>query len=197
MFSPIDFIEKKRDGGTHKREEFHDFIKYLMSDTIPLYQLSAWLMAVYFNGLSDGEMMDLTLELAGSGEEYKFPKELMIVDKHSTGGVGDKATLVLLPLASACGAKISKLSGPGLGFTGGTVDKLESIPGMQMHLSKEQFLKQLNEIGCAVSGHSKELAPAEGIFYRTRDVTGTVPSTALITTSILSKARRGSRWICI
>ena len=191
MFSMINFIEKKRDGGAHSQEEFHQLIKLLLADKPPIYQLSAWLMAVYFKGLTGDEMMYLTEELAGSGDTYKFPPELKVVDKHSTGGVGDKASMIVLPAAAACGAVISKLSGPGLGITGGTVDKLESIPGMRVHLTREQFLQQLKQVHCAISGHSKELAPAEGIFYRTRDVTGTVPSIPLITTSILSKKLAG------
>ncbi|MEG1823410.1 MAG: thymidine phosphorylase [Cloacibacillus sp.] len=190
-FSMIDFIEKKRDKGGHEPLEFHSLITGLMDKTIPSYQLAAWLMAVYFNGLDDNEIMALTQELAASGVTYKFPAEHSVVDKHSTGGVGDKTSLVLIPLAAACGASISKLSGPGLGFTGGTVDKLEAIPGMRMHLTNEEFLSQLGKIGCAISGHSPKLAPAEGIFYTLRDVTGTVPSNALITTSIVSKKLAG------
>lgn len=191
MFNMIEFIEKKRDKGRHGREEFSELIARLMAGEAPDYQLSAWLMAAYLNGLDENETMYFTESLAKSGETYSFPSDLHIVDKHSTGGVGDKTTLVLLPLAAACGAVVSKLSGPGLGFTGGTVDKLESIPGMRMHLEPEEFLEQVSRIGCAISGHSKQLAPAEGRFYKLRDVTGTVPSTELITASIVSKKLAG------
>lgn len=191
MFNMIEFIEKKRDRGRHGKEEFNYLIAKLMAGEVPDYQLSAWLMAAFLNGLDEDETMFFTEALAKSGETYSFPADLHIVDKHSTGGVGDKATLVLLPLAAACGAVVSKLSGPGLGFTGGTVDKLESIPGMRMHLEPEEFLAQVRRIGCAISGHSKQLAPAEGCFYKLRDVTGTVPSTELITASIVSKKLAG------
>ena len=191
MFNMIEFIEKKRDGGTHERGEFQDMVASLMAGEAPDYQLSAWLMAAYLNGLTDGEIMLFTEALAYSGEVYKYPGDLNIVDKHSTGGVGDKTTIVLLPLAAACGAVVSKLSGPGLGITGGTVDKLEAIPGMNMHLEPEQFMAQIKKIGCAISGHSKHLAPAEGKFYKLRDVTGTVPSIPLITSSIVSKKLAG------
>lgn len=190
-FNIIEFIETKRDHGTHDRAAFHSLITELMRSKIPHYQLSAWLMAAFLNGLDDDETVALTEELAHSGEVYTYPPELRVVDKHSTGGVGDKTTLILLPLAASCGVVVSKLSGRGLGITGGTVDKLEAIPGMNMHLTPEHFLKQVKEIGCAVSGHSKQLAPAEGLFYAMRDVTGTVPSIPLITTSIVSKKLAG------
>lgn len=191
MLNLIDFIEKKRDGGRHTRAEFRELISLVMAGKAPDYQLAAWLMAAYLNGLDADETMYFTEALANSGSRHVFPEELHVVDKHSTGGVGDKATIVLLPLAASCGARISKLSGPGLGVTGGTVDKLESIPGMRMHLTPEEFVAQIRSIGCAVSGHSKELAPAEGVFYKLRDVTGTVPSIPLITSSIIGKKLAG------
>ncbi|OUO91895.1 thymidine phosphorylase [Cloacibacillus sp. An23] len=187
MLSMIDFIEKKRDGGSHSREELQSFVRGVMDGSVPDYQSAAWLMAVYFRGLDEGELVSFTEALADSGDRYSFPPELHVVDKHSTGGVGDKTTLVLLPLAAACGARLSKLSGPGLGFTGGTVDKFESIPGMRMHLTPEEFSSQMKKIGCAISGHSLRLAPAEGKFYSLRDVTGTVPSVQLVASSIISK----------
>ena len=190
-FNMVDFIEKKRDGGAHSKEELQALVAKTVSGELPEYQLSAWLMAVYFNGLGDDETMHFTEALADSGERYAFPEDMRVVDKHSTGGVGDKTTLILLPLAAACGAVVSKLSGPGLGYTGGTVDKFESIPGMKMHLASDEFIAQARRIGCAVSGHSKELAPAEGKFYKLRDVTGTVPSIPLITSSIVSKKLAG------
>lgn len=191
MFNMIDFLEKKRDKGAHSKEEFDEFVSKTVSSEIPTYQLSAWLMAAYLNGLNQDEVVYFTDALARSGDIYSFPDDLKVVDKHSTGGVGDKTTLVLLPLAASCGAVVSKLSGRGLGFTGGTVDKLESIPGMRMSLSRDEFISQIRRIGCAVSGHSRQLAPAEGVFYKLRDVTGTVPLIALITASIVSKKLAG------
>lgn len=191
MFNPLDFIERKRDGGRHPDTEIKAFVHAVMSGEIRDYQLSAWLMAVCFQGLDDGEMTALTDALGHSGDVIEYPGGMSIVDKHSTGGVGDKATLVLVPLVASLGARVSKLSGPGLGFTGGTVDKLESIPGMRMHLSAKEFYDQIGRIGCAISGHSLQLAPAEGKLYSMRDVTGTVPSLSLITTSILSKKLAG------
>ena len=190
-FNMLDLIEKKRTGKPNSKEELQTMVAKTISKELPDYQLAAWLMAVCFNGLNDDELMYFTQALADSGERYTFPADMHIVDKHSTGGVGDKATLILLPLASCCGASVSKLSGPALGYTGGTVDKFESIPGMNMKLDSAEFLSQVRRIGCAVSGHSKELAPAEGIFYKLRDVTGTVPSIPLITSSIVSKKLAG------
>lgn len=186
-----DLIKKKRDGGSHSQEELRFIIDAYVRGDIPDYQISAWLMAAFLNGLDDEELMYFTQALAHSGETMNYPPEERIIDKHSTGGVGDKTTLVLIPLVAACGSKISKLSGPGLGYTGGTIDKLESIPKMNLHLSEVEFRNQVNKIGCAISGHSVKLAPAEGKFYRLRDVTGTVPSIPLITASIVSKKLAG------
>jgi len=191
MFNPLEFIERKRDGAGHSEAEIKAFVNAVTNGAMPDYQLAAWLMATYFNGLDDEEIASLTVALGRSGDVMSYPASLHVVDKHSTGGVGDKTTLILVPLAAACGAKISKLSGPGLGFTGGTVDKLEAIPGMDVHLTTEKFYSQIDKIGCAISGHSLQLAPAEGKFYTLRDVTGTVPSLPLITTSILSKKLAG------
>lgn len=191
MFNPLDFIERKRDGGRHTDAEIQAFVRAVMTGDIRDYQLSAWLMAVCFRGLDDEEMAALTDALGHSGDVIEYPDGMGIVDKHSTGGVGDKTTLILVPLVASLGAKVSKLSGPGLGFTGGTVDKLESIPGMRMHLSAKEFYDQIGRIGCAISGHSLQLAPAEGRLYAMRDVTGTVPSLPLITTSILGKKLAG------
>lgn len=191
MFNPLEFIELKRDGGRHGDESVKACVSAVMSGAMPDYQLSAWLMAAYFRGLDEGEVASFTEALGSSGDVMRYPQSMHVVDKHSTGGVGDKTTLILAPLAASCGAKISKLSGPGLGFTGGTVDKLEAIPGINVHLSMEQFHKLTAETGCAISGHSLQLAPAEGRFYTLRDVTGTVPSIPLITMSILSKKLAG------
>lgn len=191
MFNVIEFIEKKRDGGRHLEAELQALVSGAMDGSIAPYQLSAWLMAAYLRGLDDDETMWLTKALAASGETVRHPAGAKIVDKHSTGGVGDKVTLVLVPLVASCGARVAKLSGPGLGYTGGTVDKLDSIPGMNTHLKEEEFASQIERIGCAVSGHSYMLAPAEGIFYRMRDVTATVSSIPLITSSIISKKLAG------
>lgn len=193
-FNGIEFIERKRDGLRHTGEELQSFVNNVMGGEIPDYQISAWLMAAFLNGLDEDELMHFTLALAHSGEMLHYPKGDMIIDKHSTGGVGDKTTLVLIPLVAACGSGISKLSGPGLGYTGGTIDKLESIPGMNMHLTEFEFRDQVNSIGCAISGHSLRLAPAEGKFYKLRDVTGTVPSIPLITASIVSKKLAGGAY---
>ena len=191
MFNVIEFIEKKRDGGRHSKDEIQSLVNGVISESIPDYQLSAWLMAAYLNGLDDDETMYFTDALARSGDVVHHNFGSKTVDKHSTGGVGDKVTIVLVPLVAACGAKVAKLSGPGLGYTGGTVDKLASIPGMNTHLSDKDFVRQIDEISCAVSGHSLKLAPAEGRFYKLRDVTGTVPSIPLITASIISKKLAG------
>lgn len=193
-FNAIEFIEKKRDCLKHTAKEFQDFMDSIMSNAVPDYQISSWLMAAYLNGLDDDEIMYFTEALAHSGEILIYPEGDKIIDKHSTGGVGDKTTLILIPLVAACGAVISKLSGRGLGYTGGTVDKLESIPNINMHLSETEFKEQVRKIGCAISGHSQKLAPAEGMFYKLRDVTGTVPSIPLITASIISKKLAGGAY---
>lgn len=191
MFSVLDFIEKKRDNLAHSEDDIFSFIQSLLSRNISDYHLAAWLMAAYLNGLNDDEVMHLTKALACSGDVITYPDEKRVVDKHSTGGVGDKASIILVPLVASCGAKVSKLSGRGLGYTGGTVDKLESIFGMKLHLSADEFKSQLDKVGCVISGHSLELAPAEGILYRMRDVTGTINSIPLITSSIISKKIAG------
>lgn len=187
----LSFIECKRDGGAHSREDLEEFVRLFASGRIPDYQAAAWLMSVYFKGLSEGELRDFTLALADSGETLSFGPDIFLTDKHSTGGVGDKVTLILVPLAAACGAPVAKLSGRGLGFTGGTADKLEAIPGFRTHLSGREFRDQVKTLGCAISGHSADLAPAEAKFYALRDVTGTVPSLPLICSSIVSKKLAG------
>jgi len=191
MFEMLPFLEAKRDREKVPAESMEAFVKAYNAGELPDYQVAAWLMAVFFNGLSQEELEAFTLALAHSGKTVRFPEGLLPVDKHSTGGVGDKTTLVVVPLAAACGAKVAKLSGKGLGFTGGTVDKLSAIPGMSTELSVKDFVDQVISTGCAVSGHSKDLAPAEGKFYSLRDVTATVPSIPLITSSILSKKIAG------
>jgi len=185
------FIESKRDGLEHALSELQEFVRAFQAGEVPDYQASAWLMAVLFRGLCEKELEAFTLALANSGSVVKFPEKLACVDKHSTGGVGDKTSLVLVPLVASCGVPVAKLSGRGLGFTGGTVDKLESIEGFKTHLSRTEFVRQVEKIGCAISGHSEDLAPAEKRFYELRDVTGTIPSIPLIASSILSKKIAG------
>jgi pyrimidine-nucleoside phosphorylase len=197
MWNALEFIERKRDGSANSTEELSRFAAAVRDDAIPDYQTSAWLMAVFFNGLDREELIAFTDALASSGDRVNLSGSSSLgrpgitVDKHSTGGVGDKTTLAVAPLVAACGLKVAKLSGRGLGLTGGTVDKLESIPGMSMRLSADQFIRQADEIGIAISGHSLALAPAEGKFYALRDVTGTVPSLSLIASSIVSKKIAG------
>lgn len=187
----LNFIETKRDGKENNHEQIQEFVKLVTKGEIPDYQIAAWLMAVFFKGMSEDENRVFTNAIAESGNKVTFPPDLFPVDKHSTGGVGDKTTLVVVPLAAACGLPVAKLSGRGLGFTGGTIDKLESIPGFVSRLDLKQFIRQVEDIGCAVSGHSGDLAPAEASFYELRDVTGTVPCIPLITSSIVSKKLAG------
>ena len=191
MFDVLGFIEQKRDGKFHTPEQLEDFVNGCMKEEVPDYQAAAWLMAVYFRGLSEGELLSFTKALADSGDKITFSKDIVVLDKHSTGGVGDKTTLIVLPIVASLGVPVAKLSGKGLGFTGGTIDKLSSIPGMNLQLSAKKFINQVMEIGCAISGHSEALAPAEGFFYSLRDVTGTVPSIPLIASSIVSKKLAG------
>ena len=191
MFDPVTFIEARRDGRSHTAEELEAFVRGSMTGEVADYQIAAWLMATYLNGLSREELRTFTLALGRSGEMVSFPGSHRCVDKHSTGGVGDKVTLVVVPLAAACGVPVAKLSGRGLGFTGGTVDKLDAIPGFHTKLSLDHFVRQVETLGCAISGHSLDLAPAEGVFYALRDVTGTIPSLPLIASSIVSKKLAG------
>jgi pyrimidine-nucleoside phosphorylase/thymidine phosphorylase len=186
-----DFILAKRNGETHTREDLEAFIQGHLNGDIPDYQVSAWLMAVCWRGMSYLETTDLTEVLASSGHMLDLSDLPHTVDKHSTGGVGDKTSLVLAPLLASCGATVAKMSGRGLGHTGGTVDKLESIPGFSTTLNEGAFLKQAHEIGVVVTGQSAELAPAEGLLYALRDATATVKSLPLIASSIMSKKLAG------
>ncbi len=184
----LDIIIKKRDGNELTREEIEFFVDGFTRGDIPEYQVSAWAMAVLLRGMSDRETTDLTLAMAHSGEVLDLTGVVPIaVDKHSTGGVGDKTTLVVEPAVAACGLPVGKMSGRGLGFSGGTLDKLESIPGFRTNLSRDEFLHQLIELGLVLTGQSADLAPADGKLYALRDVTGTVQSIPLIASSIMSK----------
>jgi len=184
----VDLITKKRDGGEFSGEEIEHFVREFTAGGIPDYQAAAWAMAVYFQGMSDRETTDLTLAMARSGDLLDLSGVVpFAVDKHSTGGVGDKTTLVVEPLVAACGVPVGKMSGRGLGFSGGTIDKLESIPGFRVNLTTDEFLKQLGEVGVVLCGQSADLAPADGRLYALRDVTGTVPSVPLIASSVMSK----------
>ncbi len=184
----VDIIAKKRDGHELTAAEIDFFIQGYTRGSIPDYQASAWAMAVLLRGMNDREATDLTLSMARSGDMLDLSDVVKpVADKHSTGGVGDKVTLALAPLVAAAGQPIGKMSGRGLGFTGGTLDKLESIPGWSGEMSEESFRKQLAEIGIVVAGQTAELAPADKKLYALRDVTATVPSMALIASSIMSK----------
>lgn len=189
--NPVDIIIRKRDGEALTREEINYFVRGFTAGRIPDYQVAAWAMAVYFRGMTDREITDLTLAMADSGDQFDLhdvlPPGTVIVDKHSSGGVGDKTTLAVGPVVAACGLPVGKLSGRGLSFTGGTIDKLESIPGWTAELSEAQFRKQLREIGLVVGAQTANLAPADKTLYALRDVTGTVPSLPLIAASIMSK----------
>ena len=184
----VDLIIKKREGGEHSREELQFIIDGYLDGSVGEEQISAWLMAVYFRGMSDQETAALTDIMQHSGAVLTYADVSdIIVDKHSTGGVGDKTTLVVAPLVAASGVPIAKLSGRGLGFTGGTLDKLESIPGLRVDISGEAFRAQLNNIGIVVAGQTANLVPADKKLYALRDITGTIESIPLIASSIMSK----------
>ena len=195
----VDLIEKKRNGFANTSEEIQFMIKGYVEGVIPDYQMAAYLMAVYFVGMSDEEAFYLTNAMLHSGEIIDLSTIPGIkVDKHSTGGVGDKTTLILGPIAAQAGVKVAKLSGRGLGHTGGTLDKLESIEGCRIDLSYDQFFKQVKEINIAVAGQTQNLVPADKLLYALRDVTGTVPSIPLIASSIMSKKlASGADVICL
>lgn len=184
----VDIIIKKRNGGELSKEEIDFFVQGFTDGSIPDYQASAWTMAVLLKGMTPQETTDLTLAMVNTGDILDLsPAVPLAVDKHSSGGVGDKTTLVVEPLVAACGLPVGKMSGRGLGFTGGTLDKMESIPGFRVELSEDEFLTQLKEIGLVLAGQTADLAPADGKFYALRDVSGTVDSIPLIASSIMSK----------
>ena len=183
-----DLIEKKKNGLSHTYEELRFIVDGAVDGSIPDYQLSAWLMAVCFRGMTDGELADMTDLMARSGDTVDLSAlGERTVDKHSTGGVGDKTTLIIAPLVASLGGVVAKMSGRGLGFTGGTIDKLESIPNFKTELSDENFFRILKENGVCIAGQSGNLTPADKKLYALRDVTATVDSVPLIASSVMSK----------
>ena len=184
----VDIIIKTREGKELSQEEIIFFVMGFTDGSIPDYQAAAWTMAICLNGMTPQETTDLTMAMVNSGDVLDLSQVVpLAVDKHSSGGVGDKTTLVVGPLVAACGLPVGKMSGRGLGFSGGTLDKMESIPGFRVDLSTEEFLSQLDQIGLVLTGQTADLAPADGKFYALRDVTGTVGSISLIASSIMSK----------
>ena len=183
----LEIIEKKRDGNKLNKEEIDSFIKGYTNGDIPDYQAAALVMAIYINGMDDEETTNLTMSMAHSGEVLDLSEFGIVVDKHSTGGVGDKVSLILLPIIASLGVPVAKMSGRGLGFTGGTIDKLESIDGYNVSLSIEDFKKNVNEIGISLIGQTGNLAPADKKIYALRDAINCVGSIPLIASSIMSK----------
>ncbi len=184
---PVDFIRAKRDGKAHTPQELEAFVRAYVAGEVPDYQAAAWLMAVYFQGMTEAETVAFTQALARSGEVLDLADLGLTVDKHSSGGVGDKTTLVVAPILAASGVTVAKMSGRGLAHTGGTIDKLEAIPGWRGELDDAAFRRIAREVGLVVAGQSRALAPADGMLYALRDVTATVDALPLIASSIMSK----------
>jgi len=195
----VDIIVNKREGLANTQKEIEFAIDGYVNGSIPDYQISAWLMAIFFKGMTDEESFYLTKAMLYSGDVIDLSMiEGVKVDKHSTGGVGDKTTLILGPLVASLGAKLAKLSGRGLGHTGGTLDKMESIDGMSIDIPEDKFIEQVNKINIAVAGQTKKVVPADKLLYALRDVTGSVPSKPLIASSIMSKKlASGADVICL
>jgi pyrimidine-nucleoside phosphorylase len=189
VIRPAELIERKRDGGELDPDDLTELVLGYARGEIPDYQLAAFCMAVYFRGLSSAETFALTDAMIRSGETIDLGAELgrKVVDKHSTGGVGDKTSLAVGPIVAACGVPFGKMSGRGLGHTGGTLDKLESIPGFRVELSHEEFVAQVKDVGLAIIGQTADLVPADKLLYGLRDVTATVENVSLIAASIMSK----------
>src|SRR5271156_2663084 len=184
----LSLIESKREGKILAPEQIQEFIREFTAGKIPDYQMAAMLMAIYFRGLDTAETTALTLAMRDSGDMLKFPKDSrLLVDKHSTGGIGDKVSLPLAPLLACLGFRVPMISGRGLGITGGTLDKLDSIPGFKTLLPAERIAEIVQSVGCVICGQTARMVPADKGLYALRDVTGTVPSIPLITASILSK----------
>ena len=185
-FLPL--LEHKRDGGAHSPAQIAEIVGAYVAGQIPDYQISAWLMAIYFRGLDEAETRALTLAMRDSGATLAFPPDPRpLVDKHSTGGVGDKVSLPLAPLLATLGCRVPMISGRGLGLTGGTLDKLESIPGFATNWTPDEIVEKTQTVGCCMAGQTATMVPADRLLYALRDVTATVPSIPLITASILSK----------
>lgn len=187
-FTPVRAILRKRDGGSHPSGEIEDLIRGYVEGKVADYQMTAWMMAVFFNGLDRSETTRLTKAMLHSGASLPtWPAGAPVIDKHSTGGVGDKVSLIVAPIAAACGLRVPMISGRSLGHTGGTLDKLESIPGYRARLETEEFRAIVSRVGCCIAGASEDLVPADRRMYALRDVAGIVESHPLIVSSILSK----------
>jgi pyrimidine-nucleoside phosphorylase len=189
--SMVSLIERKKSGGELAADEIDAICSGYVAGEIPDYQVAAWLMAVRWQGMTEGETLALTRALVQSGETLEWPVDRPVVDKHSTGGVGDKTSIALVPLLAAAGLTFVKMSGRGLGHTGGTIDKLESIPGFRTSLSTAELRRQVDRIGCALVGQSPALVPADGLLYALRDVTATMDSVPLIASSVMAKKLAG------